>query len=98
MTPPPSGRRCHVCGLDLGDFAPWGGDGKSPTFAICDCCGVEYGYEDCTEAGVLQARERWIAEGGKWWRPAARPEGWSLRAQLERLPRELPVGIKRRGA
>jgi hypothetical protein len=39
--------RCRVCGLDQ-QSPPWGVDGKSPTYAICDCCGVEFGYEDST--------------------------------------------------
>ena len=39
---------CTVCGLPLGDFAPWGDDKESPTFDICPCCGVEYGNEDYT--------------------------------------------------
>lgn len=38
---------CSICGLPL-DFAPWGDDGKTPTYDICPCCGVEWGNEDYT--------------------------------------------------
>lgn len=37
---------CHVCGYPLGDYNPWGDDGKTPTYDICPCCGVEWGNED----------------------------------------------------
>lgn len=35
---------CRVCGLYLG-YQPWGEDGKTPSYEICPCCGVEFGYE-----------------------------------------------------
>lgn len=37
---------CRVCGLDQG-FKPWGEDDQTPTFDLCNCCGVQFGYEDC---------------------------------------------------
>lgn len=27
--------------IPLGDYNPWGDDGKTPTYDICPCCGVE---------------------------------------------------------
>lgn len=42
---------CRVCGLDQREL-PWGEDGTSLTFAICDCCGVEFGYEDSAGEAV----------------------------------------------
>ena len=36
---------CRICGYRLG-FEPWGDDGKTPTYEICPCCGVEFGNED----------------------------------------------------
>jgi hypothetical protein len=85
---------CHVCGANLGDFAPWGEDGQCPTFAICDCCGVEFGYEDCQVSGVLRYRARWLSEGAKWFNPKAMPIDWSLDMQLLNIPLELPRGIR----
>ena len=86
---------CHVCGLSLGDFAPWGEDETSPTFAICDCCGVEYGYEDCLASGVLRYRTEWVANGANWSSPKLKPSAWSLEQQLQNLRAELPLGIRR---
>ena len=34
---------CRVCGK-VQDDPTWGEDGKTPTFDICDCCGVQFGY------------------------------------------------------
>ncbi|HEX2912534.1 MAG TPA: hypothetical protein VH186_17120 [Chloroflexia bacterium] len=79
--------RCRVCGL-LYPEPPWGEDGKSPSFDICECCGAEWGYEDCTIKGIRTYRERWIAEGAKWFEPKAKPEGWKLEEQLKMIPEE----------
>jgi hypothetical protein len=86
---------CHVCGLERGDVAPWGPDGLCPTYEICECCGVEYGYEDCLPSGVVAARERWAAAGFQWRTPKLRPPAWNAAEQLNRLPLELPEGIRR---
>lgn len=86
---------CHVCGFNLQDEAPWGEDGLDPTFVICDCCGVEYGYEDVTEAGVARYREEWIQSGANWSSPKLRPPNWSLQEQLSNIPSVLPRGIRR---
>tara|TARA_R110002124_G_scaffold278588_1_gene450669 strand:- start:1725 stop:1991 length:267 start_codon:yes stop_codon:yes gene_type:complete len=77
--------RCRVCGY-LSDTAPWGEDGKCPTYEICPCCGVEYGYEDSAVAGVKQYRQEWMASGAKWQDAKARPENWSLEDQLKQVP------------
>ena len=85
---------CHVCGFSLGPDAPWGEDGLNPTFIICDCCGVEFGYEDCLLTGVSRHRNQWLASGASWRNPKARPAGWSLDQQLSQIPAKLPEGIK----
>ncbi|MEV6288093.1 hypothetical protein [Kribbella sp. NPDC051770] len=72
---------CRVCGLPQ-LTPPWGDDGKSPTFEICDCCGTEFGYDDATPAGITRARARWKASGFQWFTASARPEGWNADAQL----------------
>lgn len=76
---------CRVCGL-LFREPPWGENGKSPTFEICPCCGVEFGYEDCNAETCRAYRSRWIAEGANWWDKNQRPESWNLDAQLCNVP------------
>lgn len=48
---------CRVCGLHIDDL-PWGQDGNSPTYDICPCCGVEFGYEDYTAESARRYREK----------------------------------------
>jgi hypothetical protein len=79
---------CLVCGLAVqdGDEEPWGPGGDNPTYNFCDCCGVEFGYEDFALEGVLRARERWMAAGMPWFKPAMRPEHWDAKAQVAQIP------------
>ncbi|WP_407906848.1 hypothetical protein [Escherichia coli] len=42
---------CRVCGAEQPE-APWGDDGETPTYDICNCCGVEFGYEDSTVQSI----------------------------------------------
>lgn len=78
---------CRVCGYKHLDF-PWGSDGRTPSFEICDCCGVEFGYEDSTRAGIRAYRERWLAEGAPWFDPKQKPAGWTPEVQLQGIPVE----------
>lgn len=76
---------CTVCGLPLGDFAPWGDDKESPTFDICPCCGVEWGNEDYTPESRTEYRNEWIESGAKWFEPQKKPESWNLEEQLNNI-------------
>ncbi len=78
---------CRVCGLRQ-DEPPWGEDGKSPTFIICDCCGVEFGYEDTTVRAAKAFRREWLKRGAPWATPLSRPKDWDLRAQLKNIPKD----------
>lgn len=78
---------CRVCGL-YSDDLPWGEDGVSPTYIICNCCGVEFGYEDYTIESTKEYREEWIKRGVSWFFPKARPIYWSLDDQLMNIPDE----------
>lgn len=79
---------CRVCGLfQYGDL-PWGLDGHSPSFNICDCCGVEFGYEDCFPKDVKRFREEWLKQGGFWLYPEEKPLEWSLEEQLQNISKE----------
>ena len=73
---------CRVCGWNQ-DELPWGDDGLTPSFEICDCCGVQFGYEDCTPTAISGFRKKWIDSGAKWFNPDARPLDWSLEVQLK---------------
>jgi len=76
---------CRVCGLRHDD-PPWGVDGRTPLFELCDCCGVEFGYQDSTPVGAKRFRDAWLTAGAAWYKPAGRPPGWQLEAQLRDLP------------
>ncbi len=78
---------CRVCGYYQED-PPWGEDGKTPTFEICDCCGVEFGYEDAKTKAIFQFRKLWLAGGACWFKEFKKPAKWDLSAQLA------PLGIE----
>ena len=53
--------RCRVCGYDYApDFFPWGETGNSPTFEICQGCGVEFGYSDTNLEGIIAYRQHYL--------------------------------------
>jgi hypothetical protein len=76
---------CTICGYSELEEAPWGDDGKTPSFSICDCCGVEFGYEDATEEGKLQYRKQWIDSGFRWFEESKKPGGWNPKIQLKKI-------------
>lgn len=77
---------CRICGYRL-KFKIWGEDGKSPSYEICPCCGVEFGNEDYTLTSILNYRKRWIEAGCNWFLAQNKPLNWSYKAQLENVPR-----------
>ena len=76
---------CRICGYRLG-FEPWGDDGKTPTYEICPCCGVEFGYEDSDLASIRKYRESWIASGCNWFLDTGIKKEWNFLEQLENIP------------
>jgi hypothetical protein len=86
---------------------PWGNLGTPPygprlgipSFAVCDCCGFQFGYDDDPGAGpgVSFARylNDWAAGGGTWFYPGKRPVGWSLTDQLRVADIGLPDRLRR---
>jgi hypothetical protein len=76
---------CRVCGFHQME-PQYGDDGKSPTFNICTCCGVEFGYQDTTVNSAKSFRKKWIEDGCAWSEPDRRPEKWDLDAQLSHIP------------
>lgn len=51
---------CRVCGYTDAIFFPWGKDGKTPSFEICECCNVEFGYEDYQLSSIRRYRQKWL--------------------------------------
>ena len=78
---------CRVCGKRQ-DEPTWGKDDQSPTFNICECCGVEFGYEDCNIEAIHAFRKKWLQEGNKWWNQKAQPQNWSLEEQMKNIPKK----------
>jgi hypothetical protein len=78
---------CRICGK-IQSEPPWGEDGKCPTYDYCDCCGVEFGYQDCTPAAARSFRKQWISTGAKWRVPEKEPTNWSLPRQMEKIPKD----------
>jgi len=76
---------CRVCGLVQGT-QPWGADGRTPAYEICDCCGVEFGYEDSSRAPVFAFRASWIDSGYRWFNPKVRPKNWRPDEQIAQVP------------
>lgn len=76
---------CKVCGLYYPEFYPWGENGEIPTHDICDCCGIEFGYEDSNEESVVTARNKWVENGSKWINDNKKPNNWDYQEQLKNL-------------
>ncbi|RAK63536.1 hypothetical protein DLM85_21280 [Hymenobacter edaphi] len=75
---------CRVCGLAY-DYSPWGEDERTPDYGICECCGVEFGYEDFTPESTRTYRQQWLAAGASWLQPKQRPVAWELATQLAQV-------------
>ena len=78
---------CRVCGLEQSE-PQWGEDGHSPTYNICECCGVEFGYEDVGLTGIKKYRDEWIQAGAKWNCQKSKPIVWSVDSQLLNIPKK----------
>ncbi len=72
---------CPVCGFPELDEPPYD-EAKCPTYIICPCCGVEFGFDDAT-ATFKELRQKWKAQGMPW-RSTSQPPplGWSPKKQL----------------
>lgn len=80
-------RACRVCGFDNG-FHPWGEDGKTASYEICDCCGVEFGYEDSNVESVKLYRQSWVEKGAPWFNEKLKPKDWSFEKQLNNIDKK----------
>lgn len=75
---------CRVCGY-LPPDPPWEVGGREPSFEVCSCCGVEWGYEDSSPAGVARYRSRWLAAGGVWQDKRTPHDGLDAEARMARV-------------
>lgn len=77
---------CRVCGfINDDEEPPWGEDGRCPTFNFCDCCGVEFGYQDCLYENIKRVRRQWLRDGAQWDDPKAKPANWNVVEQLDNV-------------
>lgn len=77
-------RYCQVCGYESA-APPWGEGGRCPSFDLCPCCGVEWGYQDATAQGIQRFRKVWLATGGAWADSRVAPDGLGLLDRLRRV-------------
>ena len=73
---------CPVCGFNGLKEMPYDGDG-APSYEICACCGVEFGFENKDD--MVKYREDWIKKGASWFMPALKPVDWDLSKQLANI-------------
>lgn len=78
---------CRVCGSEQLE-PPWGEDVQTPNYDICDCCGVEFGYEDMSMESIKDYRQKWVKNGANWFRKKNKPEDWSLENQFQNIPEQ----------
>ena len=81
----PNTYECRVCGFYEEEY-PWGEDGKSPTYQICPCCGIQFGKEDITLEEIKKYRNDWVAKGCKWFVKGEKPEKWNVEIQMKNIP------------
>src|SRR5437899_1482451 len=66
---------CPVCGYPAMEEPP-------DDFAICPCCGVEFGYDDA-EMSHAELRQHWLDSGAHWFSGFTQPPAnWNPYAQL----------------
>lgn len=78
---------CRVCGLYYKTFYPWGEDGTAASHDICDCCGIEFGYEDSNLVAIRAARKKWIDSKFAWFKKDKKPAGWDSSKQIANIPK-----------
>lgn len=76
---------CRVCGLKQ-HVPQYGETGDCPTYEFCDCCGVEFGYQDTAIESAKVFREQWLAAGYRWHVPEIKPNNWDVHEQLLQVP------------
>lgn len=74
---------CTTCGYDQLEEPPRENGG--PSFEICECCGVEFGYQDCTPESNNNFRCLWKKSDYQWHVPERKPKNWDINKQLKNI-------------
>ena len=74
---------CRVCGFEY-DIPTW--EEGVACGDICDCCGVEFGYEDRILIAIMNFRKKWVGNNAKFNSPKYKPPNWSLCEQIKKIP------------
>ena len=75
---------CRVCGYINYEITLE--EGIYPTYNICPCCGVEFGYEDSDLSSIRKYRESWIASGCNWFLDTGTKKERNFSEQLKNIP------------
>ncbi len=70
---------CPCCGFPDLDEPPYY-DGNIPSHNICECCGIEFGYEN-----TASYRKKWIENGCNWFSTEFKPLNWSFETQIKNI-------------
>ena len=71
---------CPVCGYAHLHRPAWN---ESPSFEICPCCGVQFGYDDSMIPHAV-LRQFWLSRGASWCSNFTKPPvDWSPFTQLQ---------------
>jgi len=76
---------CRVCGYYDPNYFPWGDDGETCSFDICDCCGIQTMQDDQYPELAREERAKWFARNCEWSYPEDKPENWDLASQLKNI-------------
>lgn len=63
---------CRICGY-RSENPPWGEDGITPSYELCDCCGAQFGKDDVSSEIINEYRQQWVSKGSKWFNKKAKP-------------------------
>lgn len=79
---------CPICGYDQLEEPPYDETGE-PSFEICPCCGIEFGYDlENFHITEDEYRDNWVKQGGDWFSPDEKPIGWDLKSQLDNIKKK----------
>jgi hypothetical protein len=76
---------CCICGCWFEEF-PWGEDGKSSSYELCPCFGIQFGKEDITPEYIQQFMDVWKKQGYRWYDKTLKSDSWDLNEQMKKIP------------
>ncbi len=75
---------CPACGWDDQISPPMDTLGY-PSYDICSCCGIQYGYHDIMGITYRAWRDKWVRNGMRWNSYSDPPPDWDPVRQLKKL-------------